>query len=73
MSNILPKSVRQLIEELSKLPGVGPKSAQRIAMHLLHSPNSRTQPLGESILGLREIVVFCNTCWNIGEEDPCMI
>ncbi|PIR55060.1 recombination protein RecR [Candidatus Peregrinibacteria bacterium CG10_big_fil_rev_8_21_14_0_10_36_19] len=73
MSNILPKSVRQLIEELSKLPGVGPKSAQRIAMHLLHSPSSRTQPLGEAILNLKENVVFCTKCWNIGEENPCMI
>lgn len=71
MTNFLPRSVRTLIEELSKLPGVGPKSAQRLAIHLLHSPNSRLKPLGEAILGLRDNVVFCTECWNIAECDPC--
>ncbi len=73
MSHILPKSVRSLIEELSRLPGIGPKSAQRLAMHLLHSPNGRIKPLGDAILGLKENVVFCTECWNIGESDPCVI
>ncbi len=73
MSNFLPKSVRNVIEELSKLPGVGPKSAQRLAIHLLHSPESRTRPLGEAILGLKENVIFCGECWNIAEYNPCSI
>lgn len=73
MSKSLPKSVRNLIEELSKLPGVGPKSAARLAMHLLHSPDSRVKPLGQAILGLKDNVVFCETCWNIAEENPCNI
>lgn len=73
MSNFLPKSVRTLIEELSKLPGIGPKSAQRLAIHLLHSPMSRVKPLGEAILGLKENVMFCNICWNIAESDPCWV
>lgn len=73
MSKFLPKSVRNLIEELSKLPGIGPKSAQRLAIHLLHSPESRIKPLGEAILGLKDNVIFCETCWNIAETNPCSI
>ncbi|MCX6734722.1 MAG: recombination mediator RecR [Candidatus Peregrinibacteria bacterium] len=73
MSNFLPKSVRMLIEELSKLPGIGPKSAQRLAIHLLHSPMSRVKPLGDAILGLKENVMFCKICWNIAESDPCWV
>lgn len=65
--------MRSLIEELSRLPGVGPKSAQRLAMHLLHSPHGRLKPLGDAILGLKDNVVFCTECWNIGESDPCTI
>ena len=73
MPNFLPKSIRILIEELSKLPGIGPKSAQRLAIYLLHQPESGLKPLGESILKLKEDVVFCSTCWNIAESDPCKI
>ncbi len=73
MPNFLPKSIRILIEELSKLPGIGPKSAQRLAIYLLHQPESGLKPLGESILKLKENVVFCSTCWNIAESDPCKI
>ncbi len=73
MSKFLPKSVQNLIEEFSKLPGIGPKSAQRLAIYLLHSPESRTKPLGESILNLRKNVIFCKNCWNIAEDDPCKI
>lgn len=73
MSKFLPKSVRTLIEELSKLPGVGPKSAQRLAIHLLHSPDMRIQGLGDAVRGLKMGVVFCNECWNIGESEPCDI
>lgn len=73
MSNFLPKSVRNLIEEFSKLPGIGPKSAQRLAIHLLHSPASRVVPLGEAVLGLKENVIFCDECWNIAESNPCRV
>lgn len=73
MSKLLPKSIRTLIEEFSRLPGIGPKSAQRLAIHLLHSPDAKIRPLGEAVLGLKDNVVFCQTCWNIGESDPCDI
>ncbi len=61
------------MEELAKLPGVGPKSAQRLAIYLLHSPESRVRPLGEALLNLKENVIFCEECWNIAEQNPCQI
>ena len=73
MAHFLPKSVRDLIEELSKLPGVGPKSAQRLAIYLLHRPDSKVQPLGEAVLNLKKNVLFCEECWNIAECNPCTI
>lgn len=73
MSHFLPKSVRDLIDELSRLPGIGPKSAQRIAIHLLHSPDGKIEGLGKSVLALKENLVFCENCWNIAEANPCKI
>lgn len=73
MSHFLPKSVRNLIDEMAKLPGIGPKSAQRLAMHLLHSPENKIESLGKAVLGLKENLVFCENCWNIAEENPCKI
>lgn len=73
MTKFLPKSVRDLIEELSKLPGIGPKSAQRLAIYLLHSPDSRVKPLGEAVINLKENVIFCEECWNVAEISPCTI
>lgn len=73
MSNFLPRSIRTLIEEFSKLPSVGPKSAQRLAIHLLRSPESKITQLGEAILNLKKDIVFCEDCWNIAEINPCML
>jgi len=73
MANFLPKSIRTLIEEFSRLPGVGPKSAQRLAMHLLRSPSERIRSLGEAVTGLKDDIVFCETCWNIAEKNPCYV
>lgn len=73
MSSFLPKSIQTLIEEFSKLPGIGPKSAQRLAMHLLHSPESRVQGLAGAVGSLKKGLQFCNVCWNISEESVCMI
>lgn len=73
MSNTLPKPVRNLIEEFTKLPGIGPKTAQRLAIHLLHSPSGRLEGLGKAVLGLKNGIVFCETCWNIAESNPCKI
>ncbi|MDD3861617.1 MAG: recombination mediator RecR [Candidatus Gracilibacteria bacterium] len=73
MSHFLPKTVRDLIDEMARLPGIGPKSAQRIAMHLLHSPESKIESLGNAVLNLKENLVFCENCWNIAESNPCKI
>lgn len=73
MSSFLPQSIQKLIEEFSKLPGVGPKSAQRLTMHLLHSPESKLHNLAESVSGLKKGLQFCSVCWNISEDSQCQI
>lgn len=73
MANFLPLSIQKLIEEFSRLPGVGPKSAQRLTMHLLHSPEGRLHGLSEAVSGLKKGLMFCRECWNIAENELCMI
>lgn len=73
MINCLPKSVKNLIEELSRLPGIGPKSAQRLTIHLLRSPDMRIKSFGEAVLKLKENVKLCQVCCNIAEDSPCSI
>lgn len=65
--------VARLIDELNKLPGIGPKSAARLAFYLLKSPVEQTQALADAITEMKERIVFCSTCFNITEEDPCSI
>ena len=65
--------VARLIDELNKLPGVGPKSAARLAFYLLRSPKEQAQALAEAILDMKERIIFCSICFNITEEDPCAI
>lgn len=73
MSSFLPKSIQNLIDEFSRLPGVGPKTAERLAIHLLHSPHSRIKDLGESVLNMKDGVEFCSRCWHLADQDPCGI
>ena len=61
----------QLIEELNKLPGIGPKSAQRLAFHLLRAPEAEAKALSEAILAVKNRIVLCSICQNISETDPC--
>ena len=65
--------VARLIDELNKLPGIGPKSAARLAFYLLKSPKEQTQALAEAIIEMKERIVFCSVCFNITEQDPCAI
>jgi recombination protein RecR len=65
--------VARLIDELNKLPGIGPKSAARLAFYLLKSPKEQTQALADAINEMKERIVFCSICFNITEEDPCQI
>ena len=73
MASFLPQSIQHLIEEFSRLPGVGPKSAQRLTMHLLHSPESRVKELADAVSGLKKGLQFCGICWNISEDTLCQI
>lgn len=73
MSSFLPPSIQKVIDEFSKLPGIGPKSAERLAMHLLYSPHRRVNELGSAVSGLKEGVQFCDVCWNVAEQTPCKL
>ncbi len=73
MRSFLPSSIQKVIEEFSKLPGIGPKSAQRLAMHLLYSPESRSHGLADAIGNLKNGLQFCRICWNIAEGEICRI
>jgi len=65
--------VLRLIEEFYKLPGIGPKSAQRLAYYLLRMPPSEARALAEAIVEVKEKVTFCGVCQNVTEVDPCRI
>jgi len=69
----LPKAVTRVIEEFEKLPGVGPKSAQRLGFYLLHVPQSQLDSFAEALVNLKKNTVLCSICKNVGEEDPCWI
>jgi len=73
MPSILPKAVRDLALELSRLPGVGPKSAQRLSLHLLRQPYPAVAHLSDAIKNLQANVRTCSTCYNIAEQDTCLI
>jgi recombination protein RecR len=68
-----PKPVADLIAEFEKLPGIGPKSAQRLVYHLLHAPRENSQSLARAVGELKEKTKLCGICGNIGETDPCYI
>lgn len=65
------RPVARLIEELSRLPGIGPKTAQRLAFHLVASPPETAANLARAILEAREKIGRCSVCANITDEDPC--
>ena len=65
--------MQDLIDELGRLPGVGPKSAQRIAFHLLSTDGDDVQRLADAITTVKEKVRFCDTCGNIAESELCRI
>ncbi len=65
--------VARLIEELTKLPTVGPKTAQRLAFYLLRAPADQARDLARAIVDVKERIIFCSTCFNITEEDPCAL
>lgn len=71
--NILPKAVSRLIESFEKLPGIGPKSAQRLAFYLLHVPQDELSAFAGNLQQLKTNTVLCSVCKNVAEVDPCSI
>jgi recombination protein RecR len=65
--------VTALIEEFAKLPGIGPKTAQRLTFFLLRSPDDQARRLAEAIVRVKESIIQCSTCFNMTETDPCAI
>ena len=65
------KPISRLIEELNKLPGIGPKTAQRLAYHLLQAPPERSRDLADAIVSIKENLKLCSICLNIADSDPC--
>ncbi len=69
----IAEPIARLIAELNRLPGIGPKSAQRLTYHLLKIPVEEVNSLAEAILSLREKVELCSVCFNIADRNPCPI
>lgn len=66
-------SVERLVEELSKMPGIGRKTAQRLTFYILKSRKEEAESLAKAILDVKSKVNYCSICYNITEEDPCSI
>ena len=73
MLEMTAEPVARLIEEFNKLPGIGPKTAQRLTFHLLRMPAEEARGLAEAIVEVKERIGFCSICFNITESDPCWI
>lgn len=69
----LPRPIRKLIESFEKLPGIGPKTAQRLTFYLLHVPQEQLDEFAESLTELKRNTVLCSICFNVSETDPCPI
>jgi recombination protein RecR len=67
----LPNPLTRLIEELQRLPGIGPKGAQRLAFHILRTPREETDRLVDAVRDVKEHVTYCSACNNITDVDPC--
>jgi recombination protein RecR len=68
---MLPESITTLTAALSKLPGIGPRSAERVALHLVQTEAAIVKQLAEAILSAREKIQFCTTCGALTEQSPC--
>lgn len=73
MTRILPKAVSKVIESFQRLPGIGPKTATRLAFYLLHVPEEELARFAKHLTELKANTVLCSICKNIAEEDPCAI
>ncbi|MCU0597499.1 MAG: recombination mediator RecR [Desulfobacterota bacterium] len=71
--SIYPAPLEHLIKNLSRLPGIGQKSAARVALHILRSPKELAENLAQSLLDVKEQIRFCSVCFNFTDKDPCSI
>ena len=69
----LPKAITNLVEEFEKLPGIGPKSAQRLVFYLLRVPEARLASFADRLVALKRDTVLCSRCHHVSETDPCTI
>jgi recombination protein RecR len=67
----LPASLQELVDQFKKLPGIGAKSAQRLAFHVLRTPREEAERLCDAIRDVKDRVTYCSTCNNITDSDPC--
>jgi recombination protein RecR len=70
---IYPPPLERLIEQLSRLPGIGQKSATRVALYLLKSHRELAESLAKSLMEVKDKIEFCSTCFNLTDENPCSI
>ena len=70
---IIPKAIQNLIESFEKLPGVGPKTAQRLTFYLLHVPQGELDKFANSLQNLKKDTILCSICFMIDETNPCSI
>lgn len=66
-------AIGKLVQEFSRLPGIGPKSAQRITFYLLRSNEEQAKALAEALLSLKQRINLCSVCCNVTESDPCLV
>lgn len=69
----IPKAIQQVVESFERLPGIGPKTAERLTFYLLHVPQGELDRFAKSVQNLRIGTVSCSICFNVGETDPCEI
>lgn len=68
-----PEPVARLIEAFQRLPGIGPKTAQRLTFFLLKRPADEVRELSEALMAVKDRIVYCQTCFNVTDQDPCRI
>ena len=73
MSSEPIESLSRLREQLQKLPGIGPRSAERLAFHILREPRESAAALARAILDVKDRIIHCRSCYNLTETDPCAI
>jgi recombination protein RecR len=69
----LPDPLIRLVEELQRLPGIGPKGAMRLAFHILKAPGDQVERLADAVRAVKDQITYCSVCNNITDRDPCAV